>query len=491
MRAWLLLLCSPMALAQYVPSGPVFPSGGTLSFGTVDSFTHFTGQTAGTSLTTGILASGTAPSSSPPCTWTITGTNLKIGATQGGMGGDVTVGSTTYPAATTSTMSLSVPDAGSLTTAKCVVSSPTKQFSWFGYITNNDAIAPTSNLLYDRAVLTDNGGSYVAAQVYNGQQCLIRSTFAMDMETNPSGTTTHTGCFPIVPSQRYAVSVCYNSQTGAANEYIYLPLASGALAFLGSISYNYPTPPNQTVPQLLIGNNEGGTGSASFIEDSMLTYTVSNYKCPLVPGTPLTVPTYVSGNQVDNTTTGTTVAVTNTAKATSDAVVVFTCAEITTGTIGVTSTHNTWTQIYGATNITRWGMRCAAFVAFNVGTASDTITATYGTSNADRAIAIVELANVSAVDTFSTIADRTTTTGGAYTSASVTPGNAQEVGVAFGICSQNCDPGSGWAPITNTTTNDTVGEVTIITSTASIAANFLDTGASSGVTDAATIILLH
>lgn len=461
------------------------------TFGTVDTFTSFNGQTSGATLTTTILANGTDPASSPPCSWSISGTGLKVGASQGGLGGTVTIGATTRPALY-STLSLSVPDSGSITTAICTLTPTTKDACWFGYLTNNGTPNPTGETLYDREVTTDTGGNYAAAQIQNGQWVLTNGGYSFDIETNPSGATTHTGFLPAVIGQRYAVSLCFNSNTGVAKANYYIPLPSGNFGFLGSITSTYGTAPNDDIQFYRIGNNEGGTGSTpSFIEDSMLSYS-SSPAGPLIPSTAVvTIPNYVGCGtcQTELTSSGTTVTLTHTAAAASSGEHAIACTTASTGTIALASTHNTWTTVSAATNTTI-GYRCAAFEAFSVGTAADTLTATFGTTNTDRFILLVE-ANVTTLDLNKGFANATSTAGGAFASASGSPAVQPELAIAFGICQNNCYGGSGFSSAAYAPSTGAAMAVGILTSTSSTTGNMVDNGSGSGATEAVGFWTLH
>lgn len=418
------------------------------------------------------------------------GTGLQLGASQGSLGASVQVGGSSYPA-TTPTLSMSVPDAGAITTAICNLNTTSTYLTAFSYVTNAGPVAPDNQSLYDRMVTTDAGGNYVAAQIENGQWHFSSGGYDWDIETDPGYTTTHSKDFiPAVVGQRYGVSDCWNSATGEASLYVYVPLSDGNLGLVGSISSTYPTPPKQVMMSYLVGNNEGGVSSSpSFVEDPM--FQISSPTCPLAPSNVETIPTYVAGAASNGT--GTTATLSYTPQKAGDAEVVFAC-ELgnTTQSISVSSTANTWTQLSSATatSVGNSTASCASFDSFGVSGSGDTITATFGASSNNLVLHVVELANVTAVDQDTGFETAASGTGGTFSSTSVTPATNPEVTVGFGMCSQGCYGGQGFSTIAQDSNVQAATTVGILTSTGSTAAHLVDEQGASGIQETVDLVTL-
>lgn len=459
------------------------------TFGTVDGWTSFAGQTAGTPVTPDILASATYPTSGSLCTWTLDGTGLQVGASQGSLGGSVDVGGTTY-AATTQTLSLSVPDSGGLSSAICNMSTPATYLTSFSYVTNNGPIVPGGATLFDRMVITDAGGDFVAAQLEDGQWRFKNGGYDWDIETDPDYTTTHSKDFiPAVVGQRYGVSACWNSATGEASLYVYVPLSDGNLGLVGSITSNYPNPPNRPMRAFRIGNNESGVSQTpSFVEDAM--FQITSPACPLAPSTVETIPTYVAGAAGNGS--GTTATLSYTPHHAGDAEVVFACEYGVASSISLASTENKWNQLSPTTTTQVGGSSatCAAFDSFGVSGNEDKITATYGDQSDHLVLHVVELANVTAVDQNTGFETATSESDGTFSGTSVTPTANPEVAIGFGICSQSCYGGQGFSTIAQDSDVQAATTVGILTSTASTAAHLVDKADESGNQETIDLVTL-
>jgi hypothetical protein len=413
-----------------------------------------------------------------------------VGTTQGLLGASVNIGSTAYPAST-NTRSLSVPDSGSITTAICNLTTSSRYLTAFSYVTNNGAVVPKNATLFDRMVITDAGGYYAAAQVEDGQWRFDGGGYDWDMETDPGFTTTHSRDFiPAVAGQRYGVSECWNSATGAASMYVYVPLSDGNLGLVGSISSNYPVPPNRAMVAYRIGNNEGGVSSTpSFVEDSM--FQVSSPVCPLAPSSVETIPTYVAGAASHGS--GDTAVLSYTPRQAGDAEIVFAC-EFGAGTqsIRLSSAASTWTQLSPPTTtyVSDTPVNCASFESFGVNGTEDTITAKFDEPSSTLILHVVELANVTSVDQNTGFETATAGTDGTFSSTSAAPAANPEVAVGFGICSHACYGGQGFSTIAQDSLTQAATVVGILTSTGSTAAHMVDYDAPAGTQETIDLVTL-
>jgi hypothetical protein len=340
-------------------------------------------------------------------------------------------------------------------------------------------------------VATDAGGNYVAAQIEDGQWRFKNGGYDWDIETDPAYTTTHSKDFiPAVVGQRYGVSECWNSATGEASLYVYVPLSDGNLGLVGSISSNYPNAPNRPMRAFRIGNNENGTSKTpSFVEDSM--FQISSPSCPLAPSTVETIPTYVAGAAGNGT--GNTATLSYTPHHAGDAEVVFACEYgSVTSDISLTSTENTWKQLSPATSTQVGGgtASCASFDSFGVSGAEDKITATFGEQSDHLILHVVELANVTTVDQNTGFETATSDSDGAFSSTSVTPTVNPEVAIAFGICGGACYGGQGFSTIAQDNDMQAATTVGILTSGASTAAHIIDKESSPGVEETIDLVTL-
>lgn len=488
--AILLFLCPLAALGQWTLGSRSFGGGGAPpgpSYGPQDIFTPFT--TGSGNLTTSNLGAGTVPAS--VCTWSFNGSaaasTLTVGASQGALAGSVgPVSGVTYPSSTT-TQSIAINDANGQLTAICdYTGGGSTDATWSGYITMGPKIAATSQLLFDRVVMTNNGGFYAALQLEDGQQCLADGGYGIDVETNPGFTTTHSPCIPVAVGTRYWANLQFKGSTTTATVCLYNP---ANYALVGCTSGATGT--GVALNEFRLGQNEGGTSATtSYIEDSMLNF--STAPAVVVPGSITTAPRYVGqGVASSATTSGTTIAVTRTPASTANGFAVFACTTATTGTIAITDSQgNTYTQNTAPVNIN--GFRCAINTRFGfASTASDTITATFGTSSTGRLLHVVEFANGASVDGNTGYVSHASTTGGAVSSSSVTPAVQPELGIAFFSGANGNIAGNGWAPLSFETTAFSVVDAAQINATTAVSANGIDFTAASGVNTTTALITIR
>jgi hypothetical protein len=258
------------------------PTGG-LTWGTMDAWLQCASPAAGTTVSTTVLASCTNAANSGSFSLSESPlTPMQVAASQGALGGSLTVGGTTY-AATTATQSLSFNHQYDLENFNYTLPSGANSsvLNMNGYIT----FAPPAT-----GSGTDNSYDFISAQDAAGNDGFVLQlhsgtfngcAYCVFLETDPNSVTTHSASgISIVPGTRYAFSIQANENTGVASLAIY---NATTFAQIGS-TITAAGPTGNYIANILVGNNQTGAaaGSTSFFENLMLDWS-QHQQFPNVP----------------------------------------------------------------------------------------------------------------------------------------------------------------------------------------------------------------
>lgn len=241
--------------------------------------------------------------------------------------------------------------------------------------------------------------------------------------------------------------------------------------------------PNNLVWSLVTNGEDVGVTSGAFVSFE-------------APGATV-YPHAVGQTTAHSSSSGTTVATASyTPFAAGDTLVVLADTAVSTGTISIADGGtNTYTAIDGPTNA--GGYRIATFYAKNISASAITITATFGTTNSQRSIFVIEYNGTSTTSPLDqhSISAETAGTGGAFSiSTPSTTSTANEAAFAFCTAVSYCDgnPIAGYVmpPPFSQWGVDTFGNADAyltLGATGTITANFVDSNGS-GSADAAAIV---
>jgi hypothetical protein len=245
--------------------------GGT-SFGSVETFLNLPTATIGNTVTTGILNTGTTGGA---CTWALTGTSPKVGATQGTLGSAVTVGSTTFTP-TTTTHSLAFDDGSNFSYARCDFTNNGQIVTISGYVTVNSANAGFSGNLWDKVRIDDNAGHYAVLQLNNGNG--PSSCYCFNIETGP-GTIRHSNYVNISVGGRYYFALQFNGTSLTASAALYNPGSFTQVGTTMTVAQFGGSPASR----FYLGNVEVGTsaGNTDYFEDIMVSSNIHPF--PALP----------------------------------------------------------------------------------------------------------------------------------------------------------------------------------------------------------------
>lgn len=498
----LLLISACFAQGPSFPFGFVPQSAASPTFGTVNFWVPMTGQTTGASITTGILVAGTQPTSGSPCTWSLFDAAVTVQNSITALPATVTVGATTFPTSTV-TKVIQANDASGQGGVICDFTTTDVFQTAFAFLTPGPPIQDNGGAsLFDQLLTkSGSGAGYEVIQLQTGEPSAGGTTAqpnyncSYNIETNPSGSTTHSRYWPLVcaSSITYMANLENNGTAGTTKADFY---RLSDCAHLGSIPATTGNSTTGIASELRIGNNENGTstGTVSSFEDAMLVHGASSSTYPLLPCTPTVVPTWTIDSAINGrATNGTSLAAPAiTPLAAGDLYLVQACTNATSGTITLTSTNgsNTYTAVDAATNNGGW--RCATFKALSVSGSADTITM-HNSVTGHANIMVVDITGGTDVDQHSGITAATSGTGGAYTSASVTTTFADEAVIGFSICSSNaCHADTGNAQLlSDGAVIGAAGVGNWTTSIGSTSAKFHDLSGTSGVTEETAVITVH
>jgi len=256
----------------------VYQTLGTSTFGTVGSWLQMGSATVGNTLTGTILQNGF--NGSICGSWNTSGTtaSLKVGASQGAMGGSITVGATTYPIGT-ATKSIALTNTANFTIADCTVSGAGKQMMMAGYITEGMPNDSPSGHLYDQVRIGDFSGDIVVLQMNNGSG--PGNCYCINIETDSP--LRHSGYVTITPGARIYYVLFFNGVSGVAQAAIYDPTTFAQIGATMSVAQGTAA----NVNDIDIGNDEAGTDTGTtYFENTM--WIDSSPAFPLLPTTGLT-----------------------------------------------------------------------------------------------------------------------------------------------------------------------------------------------------------
>jgi hypothetical protein len=282
--------------------------GGAATWGTMDEWLQMNTSSPGTVLTTSILGAGTIGTADSWSLSTSPITGFTIAASQGAMGGSITVAGTTYPVGTT-TQSMAF-DHGQ-TAPRMVLASPSHAGVTTvvanGFITFGPPNVGFSAANFDYVLLGDSNGHYAILQLSNGNANGAGNCYCVRLQTDGNGTVQSSNT-AITPGHRYSYSLLFDEAGGIAKLALFDP--SNGFAQVGS-TMTAAQKTGSTFTFMELGNSEGGkaTGSTSYFEDTMLDWT--NHVFPNSPQTGVASPTITSLNPTSGAA-GTAVTITGT-----------------------------------------------------------------------------------------------------------------------------------------------------------------------------------
>lgn len=130
------------------------------------------------------------------------------------------------------------------------------------------SVAAGSAVLFDFHYLRISAGGYSTMQLNNGN-CGGAGTYALNIEADPGGVTTHSACIILTPQEAILYSFQMDSAAGLASLKVQ---DASSLSVLGSVTQATRT---GIIDLYRIGNNEAGTssGNFSYFENTYLKYT--------------------------------------------------------------------------------------------------------------------------------------------------------------------------------------------------------------------------
>jgi len=234
----------------------------------------------------------TADDNSGTLTWNLDAnppTGFTIGASQGSLGGSVTVNGTNYPNGTP-TQSLALDNGASVplyasTTSSFVTGSGALIPSVVtnGYLTPGPANAGGNGVNFGLVTVVARNGDYVTLELNSGNGDGSGQCYCVKLETNggSGGNTIYSSNVALTPGHRYSFSLLFDETGGTAKLAMFDP--SNGFAQVGSIVTAAQTT-GGSLGELWLGNSEDGTssGNTTYFEDIMLDWT--NHVFPNSPG---------------------------------------------------------------------------------------------------------------------------------------------------------------------------------------------------------------
>lgn len=295
----LLLLCGALSAQRAVFFGQnVAAAAAANAIGPVDAYIDGAGFGVGTTVTTTTLGSSTIGTANLSAGWSLSTspiTGMAGAAHQSGctLLGTVQVDGTVYPT-NHSSQAISYDHSQTLRTVRdgmgATSNNAYKVFSMGGcLVTGPPSVAQGSAVLFDDVYIADDGGHYAALQLNNGN-CGGAAVYAVNLETNPSGVTTHSTCITLTPASTYWYSVFVDWSTPTAKFAIFDTTG----AQVGStITTTMAT--GAGFSEFRIGNNESGTATAtSYFENTFVRYS-GGAPFPLGPANTTQAAVYWSG----------------------------------------------------------------------------------------------------------------------------------------------------------------------------------------------------
>ena len=236
-------------------------------------------------------------------TWSLNpsaATGFTVAASQGSLGGSLTVNGTSYPNGTT-TQSLALSN-GATAPLFAATNSSFKTASGAviptvvanGYVTPGPASVGTNAVDFALVSLIARNGDYALMQLNNGNGDGSGECYCVRVETNggSGGSTIYSSNITLTPGHRYSYSLLFDETGGTAKMAIYDP--SNGFAQVGS-TVTVAQTTGGSFGELQLGNSETGTssGSTTYFEDAMLDWT--NHTFPNYPSGG-TAPAITSGS---------------------------------------------------------------------------------------------------------------------------------------------------------------------------------------------------
>lgn len=431
LRFFVVIACSyamalcPLAMAQsMLRRVPIAAAAAAASIGPVDVYMDCNTSSAGTALTTTILNNCTQGRTANAGTWSLSsshGMTIEAHQTDCAMQADVSVLGTNFPtssstksirfdhAKTQKTMELTFPSRFfTMTVAGCLISGVA-------------SVSPGSEALYDFvSIFGAATGSFAVMQLNNGD-CGGGGTYALNIETNPGGVTTHSSCITISRNTAYWYSLTADFLSGTASLYIYT--SSGTL--VGSTTSTMQTA--DFIGWVRIGQNQTGSssGNYSYFENTTFSYK-GQAPVPVGPSTFNGPPIYHIQTVTGSGNTGaTTIASAAMNLQAGNTVVVFVSTETAGSTVSsiADTAGNTYTSDAACKVTLASNGRGEMWYAKNTtANASNVVTATFSGSSTYRRIFASQIGGASTSAPFDVCGTGTTSSGSAdVTTGSFTP----------------------------------------------------------------------
>jgi hypothetical protein len=197
-------------------------------------------------------------------------TGFALAASQGSMGGPITVGVTTYPVGTsTQSMALNTGNSFTYVTTAGGIPGGKQQVVSNGFITFNSANGGTaSGKPADMVLLNDtNSSAAVVLQFNNGNPC-----YCVFVETNGTGGSRRSAGITLTPGHRYSFSLLMDEVAGVAKLAMFDP--SAGFAQVGStVSIGQNQGFNFASWRLGNAEQQSTSGGNNYFEDLMLDWT--------------------------------------------------------------------------------------------------------------------------------------------------------------------------------------------------------------------------
>ena len=280
-------------------------SGGA-TWGTMNAWLQMNTSSPGTVLTTSILGAGTVGT---PIRWFLSTspiTGFTVAASQGGMGGSITVAGTTYPVGST-TQSMAFDHGQSLPREVAGVPTGVPTVVVNGFITFGPPNVGFSAADFDYVFVEDGNGHYAVLDLNNGNGDGTGACYCVRIETDGNGALQSSNTV-VIPGHRYSYSLLFDEVGGISKLALYDP--SNGFAQVGS-TMTVAQKTGGTFTAMELGNVGTGqaSGYTSYFEDTMLDWT--NHVFPNYPQTGATSPSITSLSKTSGPA-GTAVTITGT-----------------------------------------------------------------------------------------------------------------------------------------------------------------------------------
>jgi hypothetical protein len=235
-----------------------------------DLFLDMAGQTVGTVVTAPILTSGTKGTIPGGTGWfsnPSTLVNIKVGANQITSRSPIQIGATTYPASS-GDLSVAVDNGDNFQWFGLAQFSGRRVITVSGIIKLNVPNMGPASSLFDLVRFKGMAtGQFAVFQLNNGSG---GAGYLVNIETNPSGVTTHSPTIAVTPGATYWFSFQANFTSGVASLNLY---QAPEWTLVGSITGTQTT--GEDIGEIDIGNAEVGevAGTSNYFQSLIFTYT--------------------------------------------------------------------------------------------------------------------------------------------------------------------------------------------------------------------------